>query len=342
MSDIVQIVFKKGVLFDICVSRWNALHQMKTGDLLLEKLNRKVIYPGHKKLLPEEESYPLVHMEGKIRTFVAKRSMPFPIAGVVFVNFQTLPDMLKGLKELKSEYLSAAEKLFINFEEIKKKQVQILDEEARKVAVQNGLYEQATPLDQREILKKWLAAQHDQHLSLYPPKDKLLEKFDVTWRMFKVNPLGDADAQLLGDEDAEVIVQQQAQLKEDLENWVKAKAVEMHKKLGQAAAQAQKLLADNGKLNPKNLKPLFAAFEEFQAVDFAGSSFQKAIQEVKTKYLPKTHGIDFSDVAAAVNESSAEFDSFLSAFSSLAVEEMAEKAGAAALASSEFKRVVEA
>jgi hypothetical protein len=339
MSDIVQVVFKKGVLFDINISRWSALHQMKTGDLMLEKLNRKVIYPGHKKLLPEEAGFKLQHLEGKIRTFVAKRSMPFPIEGVVFITFKALPDMLKGLSALKAEFLAAAQELYDDFESIKAKQIEVLDDESHKVAVQNGLTNPLVPADQKEILKIWLAQQHAQHIELYPAKKDLLAKYGVAWRMFKVNPLGDADAELLNDEDAQVIVEQQKKLKEDMEAWVKQKAVEMHKKLGQAAAQAKKMLAENGKLNPKNLKPLFSAFEEFQAVDFAGSAFASSVQGIKAKYLGK--GATMQDVAASVNASSEQFDELLSTLSDLAVDAVAQKAGVTALANSEFQRVVE-
>lgn len=340
MSDIIQVVFKKGVLFDINVSRWSALHQMKTDDLLLEKLNRKVIYPGHKKLLPEDVSQPITYLEGQIRSFVRKRSMPFPISGAVFVNFKALPDMLKGLKDLRNQFSAAAQKLVDNYEGVQKKQVDVLDDEARKIAVQNGLYDKTVPEGDREILKKWLLAQHEQHLALYPEKKDLLAKYDVSWKMFKVNPLGEADAALLKDEDAVVIAEQQQKLKDDLEDWVKEKAVEMHKKLGEAAAQAQKLLAENGKLNPKNLKPLFSAFEEFQAVDFAGSSFQKVITEVKSQYLGGA-GTTMQDVAEAVNKSSEQFNQLLGSLSALAVDATAKQAGAVALSESEFKRVVE-
>ena len=97
VSDIINVVFKKGVLFDITIGRWSALHQMKTDDLLLAKLNRRIIYPGHKKLLPDDAAQPIVALEGKIRTWVRKKSMNFPISGAVFVNFKALPGMLKAL-----------------------------------------------------------------------------------------------------------------------------------------------------------------------------------------------------------------------------------------------------
>lgn len=342
--EILQVVFKKGVLFDITIGRWSALHQMKTNDLLLEKLNRKVIYPGHKKLLPEEASFPIVHLEGKIRSFVRRNATDFPISGAVFVTFKALPKMLKGLKKLKAEYEEAAANLCESFESLKSKQVDVLDTEARKIAVQNGLYEPTTPASDRETLKKWLKDQHAQHLGLYPEQKDLPAKYYISWRMFRVNPLDETAATMMKEEDAEFLVKQQEQLKQDLEMWVKDKAAEMHKKLGEAAKQAQQLLAENGKLNPKNLKPLFAAFEEFEAIDFAGSDFEKAIEDVKKKYLVAAADgePDFKTTAEAVNASTAEFEGLLATFSELAVEEVAKKAGAVALANSEFKRVVEA
>lgn len=343
MSDVIQVVFRRGVLFDINVSRWSALHQMSTEDLLLQKLNRKVIYPGHKKLLPEDSAYPLIHIEGKIRTYVKKNSMDFPISGAVFVNFKTLPKMLKRLKELKAEYEEEAKKLHDDYPNIMEKQIQVLDNEARKIAVQNGLYEQATPQAERDILKEWLKTQHKQHLELYPEQKDLLAKYSVSWTMFKVNPLDAAAASLLPEEDAEVIVAHQKKLHEDMEKWVKEKATEMHKILGAAAKQAQELLAENGKLNPKNLKPLFTAFETFKAVDFAGSSFADVLKDIESKYLATDASgeADFKGSAELVNAHKGEFAALLQTVGDLAIEDVAAKAGAVALANSEFKRVVE-
>jgi hypothetical protein len=343
MSDILKVVFGKGVLFDINVSRWSALHQMKTNDLLLEKLNRKIIYPGHKKLLPEDHAYPLVHIEGKIRTFVRKNSMDFPISGAVFVNFKALPKMLAGLKKLKEEFETEAKKLHEQFPVIKTKQIEMLDNEALKIAVQNGLYETSTPQTDRDILKKWLKEQHAQHLDLYPKQEDLLAKYSVSWTMFKINPLDSGEASFLPEADAETIVTHQKKLQDDMEKWVKDKATEMHKLLGEAAAQAQQLLAENGKLNPKNLKPLFSAFEQFKAVDFAGSSFEKAITDIEKQYIKMSASgdTDFKSVAESVNSNTDQFSALLQSVSALALDEVAQQAGAVALANSEFKRVVE-
>lgn len=343
MSEIIQVVFNKGVLFDINVSRWSALHQMQTGDLLLEKLNRKIVYPGHKKLLPEEASYPLVHLEGKIRTCVRKNSMDFPVSGAVYVNFKALPKMLKELKKLRAEYEAAAQKLYDNWESIKEKQVEALNEESRKIAVQNGLYEPTTPAADRDTLKKWLSEQQKRHAELYPKKEDLLSKYAVTWTMFRVDALGDSVASILEETEADVILSHQEKLQKDMQMWVKTKAAEMHQVIGEAALRAKELLAENGKLNPKNLKPLFAAFEQFKAVDFAGSSFEQVIEDIEKKYLVSDPNgeIDFKAVAESVNGGTDAFDQLLSDISQLAVEEVAQKAGAVALSGSDFKRIVE-
>ena len=337
MNDVVQVVFKKGVLFDITIGRWSAKHTISTEDLMLEKVNKKVIKAGSKELLPEDYAYPLVHIEGKIRTFVKMRSMPFPISGAVFVNFKALPKMLKGLRELKLEYDAAAKHLHDHYDEVMEKQIVVLDEEVRKIAVQNGLYEPTTSPADREAMKAWLKDAHKKHVSLYPKKEDLLAKYYVTWAMFKVNALEDTAASLLSDTEADFFAEQQKELKNKLTGWVKERAALMHKKLGEAAANAQKLLADNGKLNPKNLKPLFDAFEEFTSVDFAGSSFQKVIEDIEKKYV----GTDMKVTADKVNSGTDEFGELLATISYLATDEMAQKAGLTALDGSEFKRVVE-
>lgn len=343
MSDVVQVVFKKGVLFDITVGRWSAKHQISTEDLLLEKINKKVIKAGSKELLPEEYAYPLIHIEGKIRTFVKMKSMPFPISGAVFVSFKALPKVLTGLKKLKTEYEGAAQHLFDHYETVKEKQIVVLDDEVRKIAVQAGMYEPTTSPMDREVLKQWLKTQHKNHVELFPKKEELLQKYYVRWSMFRVNALEDTAATMLTDVEADFFAQQQAELKSKMTAWVKEKAASMHKKLGEAAANAQQQLAANGKLNPKNLKPLFDAFEEFSYVDFAGSSFQKVIDDVSKKYLAMDQkgDIDFKTVANQVNGSADEFSNLLATIGELAMDQVAEKAGLAALDGSEFKRIVE-
>src|SRR5690606_28927215 len=131
------------------------------------------------------------------------------------------PDMLKGLELLRTQYMQAAQELYNNYEAIKEKQISVLDDEAGKIAYQNGMA--TASAEQKDILWKWLKVQQETHRKLYPDKDKLLAKYGVTWRMFKVDSLGDAEAELLSPEDAKVIAEQQAQLKKDMEDWVKAK-----------------------------------------------------------------------------------------------------------------------
>jgi hypothetical protein len=343
MSDIVQVVFKKGVLFDITIGRWSAKHTISTEDLLLEKVNKKVIKAGSKELLPEDYAYPLVHIEGKIRTFVKQKSMPFPISGAVFVNFKVLPKILKGLRLLKNEYEGAALELHNHYDTVMTKQIQVLDEEVRKIAVQNGMYEPTTAPSDREVLKNWLKEQHKKHVSLYPKKEDLLAKYYVRWSMFRVNALEDTAATIMAEEEADFFAKQQQELKVKMTDWVKEKAAAMHKKLGEAAANAQAQLASNGKLNPKNLKPLFDAFEEFASVDFAGSTFQGVIDDVAKKYLAMdTKGeVDYKTIANQVNGNTDEFASLLATIGELAVDQVAQKAGLTALDGSEFKRVVE-
>ena len=101
--------------------------------------------------------------------------------------------------------------------------------------------------------------------------------------MFKVNPL-EGSSEISGIE-AEDLAQQQEIFQKDMANWVKEQSTKMHQILGEAALRAKELLEKQGKLNPKNLKPLFDAFEAFKAVDFAGSGFQKAVSDIEKNYL---------------------------------------------------------
>ena len=82
--------------------------------------------------------------------------------------------------------------------------------------------------------------------------------------MFKVS-----SANSLNGISAEDALEASQKLQQDLQGWIHETAILMHKTLGEAAAHAKDLLEKQGKLNPKNLKPLFDAFEVFKSIDFA-------------------------------------------------------------------------
>ena len=134
MSELVNVIFKKGVLFDINIGKWAAQHRMTPEDLMMEKVNAEAMHIGFKRLMPSKAMKPIIHLEGKIRSFVDKMSMPFPIAGAVFVNYKMLKPLVQGLKSYSEDYQEAAQELVEHYDEYREAQLSVLDAEAEKIA----------------------------------------------------------------------------------------------------------------------------------------------------------------------------------------------------------------
>lgn len=341
MSDtIVNVLFKQGVLFDLGVGAWQATHKMQPEDLRIEKLNREAMYIGHKKLLPAEIQEKFSHQDYEIRKFLRQNSAPFPIAGAVFVPYKTLPKIIKGLEALKKDYEALVDWLITYYDQLKTNQLQTLDQQVVEI-VNQQLAPYPVDSDQYRAkyyeLVEWRNAQWKANEALYPPKDKLKDRYYVVWRMFKVDPVG---SEAVTGEQAQALAEAQAKLQKELQDWVKAQTVKMHQALGKAAAKAKLMLEKQGKLNPKNLKPLFDTFETFKASDFANSSFGTAIDKLKQE-LAVGDTTTFESLAEQVNNSQQQFSALLDQFTELAVDDVAEKAGIAALGGTEFKRVID-
>jgi hypothetical protein len=340
VSELVNVIFQKGVLFDINIGKWAAQHRMTPQDLMMDKVNSEAMHIGFKRLMPSKAMKPIIHLEGQIRTFVDKMSMPFPIAGAVFVNYKSLKPLIDGLKDYSGKYQAAATELYEKYEDYRTEQLKVLDAEAQKIANSR----RKDPSDQQETakLQEWVKAQHTLNRSLYPSREDLPLKFYVTWKMFKVNPL-DGGSEISGVE-AEDMAAQQELFQKEMQKWVKEQTAKIHKTLGEAAARAKELLEKQGKLNPKNLKPLFDAFAEFKNVDFAGSNFQKAVTDIESKYLMTSSdgSMNFIAISNKINEGDSDaFSSLLDTLSGLAVDAVSENAAHETLGNSDFKRLLD-
>jgi len=164
--------------------------------------------------------------------------------------------------------------------------------------------------------------------------------------MFKISAADGMTA--LGTMEKDELLAAQKKIKDDMQKWVKEASAALHKKLGESALHAAELLKKQGKLNPKNLRPLFDAFEEFKAVDFTGSSdFHAKIEDIRKKFMAMDENgkVDFTKIAESVNATKAGMDSFndlLGSLGTLAVDSVAEGAGISSLTKvGEFKRLVE-
>lgn len=340
-----EALFARGALMGLHIGRWTAVKKMSSDDLLLEDVDENALYLGHKKLLPKSATKPLVELEGKARAALASKSMEFPIAGARFVTYAALPKVVEKLSSLKAEWDAAVEVLLSTYPVLRDQQLDMLTKQAQKF-IQNELQASMSKPDgdykaKMEDMRIWLEKQKRENLTYYPKVEDLRHKYSFTWRMFTISAL-----EGINELDVKEVQEAQERLRADLQAWVRTATSSMHKALGEAAANAKELLEKNGKLNPRNLTPLFNAFEQFLSVDFTGkSSFQDTIQEIKKKFLVANPDGSYN-LAAMVeglgnDTRRAEFDGLLATMSELAVDETAEKAGIKSLGLAEFARMVE-
>lgn len=349
MSDnVTDAVFSKGTLMDLDIGRWTGRRKLVANDVLLEddSISESVIKLGHKKLMPKDALGKLIGLEANARVSLAAKSMQFPLSGARFVYYPALPMILAKLKVLKTEWEAALEELIKEYPKLKHEQLELFDAQNLKRMKQELAKTNSLLLKEKEkSLQAWFEAQRAENEALYPDPATLRSKFRFEWRTYKISAMEGTSAMSTIAED-EMVAAQQA-IKGDMQKWVKDAAKEMHLVLGQAAAHATKMMKEQGKLNAKNLKPLFEAFESFQAVDFTGASdFQAVVDKVKKEFAKKKAdgSYDFGDTAEGINstETAKEaFSALLTGMAELATEEVAEKAGLKAVSVGEFSRVLD-
>jgi hypothetical protein len=347
-NELTAALFQRGALMDLHIGRWTAMKKMQPNDLLMGEVDLNTIYLGHKKLLPKKATEKLVEIEGKARTALASKSLEFPLAGARFVTYGSLPEVIDRLRQLKAEWNQEVEVLVRQYPELRETQLALLEAQAQKFITEELRKFGAVSTDEgwknRKLeLDEWLKRQRALNLSFYPKDvDELRRKFSFGWRMFQVSSLDAAPDTL----DVEEVRRAQAQLREDLQGWVRSAAASMHQALGEAAANAKAMLEKNGKLTPRNLQPLFNAFENFLMVDFTGqSSFRQTIETIKRRFLIQnpdgTYDLPKMAEGMGTEASKAEFSSLLNTMADLAVEETAKQAGVVSLSRTDFGRLVE-
>ena len=347
-GSVTEVLFARGTLINLFVGKPTFQKKLRPGDVLMDDdIDTDVIYLGHKKMLPKEAMAPLITIEGQARSFLAARTTEFPLSNGRFAFYGALPAILDRLDELKENWDRGVINLVDNYPALKAKQLNLLREQNSKF-IEKELGKLGGEDRNRKAveLADWSVTQDDKNRLLYPLVDKLPDMFKFDWRMFKVSPLtGTEEMSTLDQQD---LRDAQERLRNDLESWVRQASIEMHKTLGEAAANARSMLEKNGKLTPRNIKPLFDAFESFKAVDFTGaSSFQQVVDQIKQRFgrVNANGELDIELTASGISGTSygmEEFRGLLNGISELAVEDVAEKAGMKSLAQvGEFKRFIE-
>lgn len=361
-QQIVEVLFNRGTLFDLFIGKPTFQKKLRPNDVLLEGIDENVLYLGHKKLLPKKAMERLVTLEGQARTALSNRSIPFPLSGARFVYYDALQDILEELQGIKIEWDRAVDELYTEYPKLKEEQLSQLENQAmvlysqelaklpqpqvnQMLAQQQEANLAAEWNEKKARLDSWLEQQKAINQSLYPNVEEVKGLFSFQWRMFKVSGLSGGEE--MSTLDAQALLRAQQQVRQDLENWVRQAATEMHRTLGEAAANAKRLLEKNDKLNPRNIKPLFDAFETFNAIDFTGAStVHQTIERIKQTFgRQRPDGtVDMeltNDAIHGTYHSMNEFKSLLGTLSTMAVNAVAEEAGIRALSVGEFRRVVE-
>jgi|SRR6267154_403955 len=345
-NELTAALFRRGALMDLHIGRWTAMKKMQPNDLLMGEVDLNTIYLGHKKLLPKKATEKLVEIEGKARTALASKSLEFPLAGARFVTYGTIPDVVDRLRQLKVDWNREIDSLVVDYPTLRETQLALLETQAQRFIQEElrkfGAVSTADAWQNRKgELDEWLKKQRASNLSFYPRDvEELRKKFSFGWRMFQVSSLDGVD-----DLDVEEVRAAQDQLRADLQGWVRSAAASMHQALGEAAANARSMLEKNGKLTPRNLQPLFNAFENFLKVDFTGqSTFRATIDTIKQRFLIQNAdgSYDLPKMAESMGTEArqAEFGNLLVSMADLAVDETAAKAGINSLRA-DFGRLVE-
>jgi hypothetical protein len=346
LDNVTEMIFERGTLVDIHVGKPTFQRRLRQNDLLIEGLNEDVLHLGHKKLLPKKALEDLNTLEGRARNGLASRSLTFPVSGARFVRREALSEVLASLQSIKVQWQSKVEELVQEYPALKAKQLEEFEKQA-KALVKTELEKIATASEDIKAARKaryelWLEQQKTTNLNLYPAVNTLASLFPFTWRMFKVSAVGMNETNEL---EHQQFMAAQNQLKADLQLWVRSATAEMHRTLGEAALNAKQLLEKNGKLDPRNLRPLFNAFDTFSSVDFTGaSSFHQVIEQIKNRFGARdlAGNIDYEQTSLSVASSTAAFNELLTSVANLAELEVAEKAGVATITKvGEFSRVLE-
>jgi hypothetical protein len=342
VNGIAELLFNEGTLFDLNIGRWAAIKKMKSNEVLLGDIDEQAIYLGHKRLLPKEATETIIQVEGKARSLLASRSTIFPIAGARFVALRALPQLIEQMGKLRESFFRAVDDLVNAYPDLRGAQLSRLNKVVDDLAAKElaKYINQPEHPSQVEKLKEWSENEKKHNSELFPPWVEVRERFRFDWHLFKVSAF-EGDGSTVS---AEQMLEAQQKMKNDLQRWVHEATVSMHRSLGQAAMQARSLLQRQGKMNPRNIKPLFDAFDTFKAIDFTGSAtVQQMIDRVREQFGVMQEGhVNLEATAEAANRSQEAFSELLDTMSQLSVQETAEKAGMDAInRAGRFSRVIE-
>lgn len=341
-----DLLFDRGTLLHLYIGRWTGNRKMSQQDLLLEDVDEKALNVGFKKLMPYEWHSRFQHIESEARSLLASMSVEFPIGNARFMFYRTVPTFLRRIQPLKDRWDRAVQEFVDEYDDLKQSQLNLLEQQAQKLVDQElASYRQGSP-EYREralALSEWKEQQRAKNWALYPKSSEIASRFTFMWRMFKVSPVQGVEQ--MNTLDQQQLAEVQETLQREVSNWARTASTQVHQALGAAAENAQSMLVANGKLNPRSLRPLFEAFEQFRAIEFSGTSnFNETIDNIRRQFLVtgSDGSADYQATADRINSNTGALSDLLSTIGNLALDQVAEEAGIQALQrTGEFGRFVD-
>jgi hypothetical protein len=299
-NDILQELFARGTLMSVHVGRWLAQQKASMNDFLREDVGSiaNTHSLGKKRYLPPEAVEALQGLEKQARKIFYDRSVDFPVSGARFVANHAIGPLVEQLRDLRLQWLTEVDRLLTLavFEAHKNTQLKALEASYDKFVadeLSKIVGDEPARLQAFQRLVKWKAGQMESDRLFYPSLEELRPKFKFYWRTFEISPQRESTTV-----PNSALAEAQRELQADLQGWIHSAAAEMHQTLGQAAAHAAQMLADDGKLTEKSLRPLLRAFEVFKATDFTNASeFRTSVERIQTELL--NNGTDLAATAEA-------------------------------------------
>lgn len=346
-AEITTFLWDRGTLMDLNIGKPTFHVKLRHKDILLPSIDSTAIHLGHKKLLPRAALGKLSRIESEARKTLYAKSITFPVSRARFVFYRSLPSVLAKLKEIKIQWTSAVSELVENYTRLKDEQLDLINKQNRMLIAKElekfeGKIDSVIQQRTKE-LNEWAEEQRILNSVSAPTENHLRDAFRFDWRMFKISSTSGLD-QISSMEQDELLVAQE-KIKEDMQKWVSRASTDMYKALGDAASKSSELLTKQGKLNPKNLRPLVEAFETFKSIDFTGNSeFRKSVDKALEGYFRRNENgdIDYDASAIVIENNGTEFQSLLASVGQLAVQDVAANAGLTSLREAgEYKRILD-
>jgi hypothetical protein len=340
-----NLLFDRGTLIHLYIGRWTGNRKMSQNDLLLEDVDDKAMNVGFKKLMPADWHNRFQRIESEARILLASLSTEFPIGNARFMFYRVVPDFLRRVQPLKNRWDRAVEEFVAEYAQLKERQLELLDAQARKLVDQElALMPAGERKDaRRKELATWLVEQQKKNEKLYPKAEEIRFRFSFTWRMFKISAVEGVEQ--MNTMDQTQLVEAQQMVHQEMQRWAREASQEVHQAFGRAAANANELLTRHGRLTPRNLRPLFEAFEQFRALEFSGTSdFNGMIDQIRRQFLVTgaDGSADYAATAERMNSNQEALGDLLSSIGNLAVDEVASEAGIRSLQrTGEFGRYVD-